>query len=132
MKCPDCGYDALFLGGWEDSKYKTTRKYRCVHGHHFVTLEVLPTAVSKREADRAENFAEAKAKRFERDQQILEDLSTMSAEELGVKYKLTGTRVRQIRDTINSTKEPNDTPHIPTHATETQSSGATRHLMGGD
>jgi hypothetical protein len=100
MKCVKCGAEAFLIRTTQETDYRVLRAYRCASKHDSNTIEVLPSGVSNRDLAAAERAAHTNAAKWQRDQSILQDLSTMPAEHLGKKWGLTGTRIRQIRDTV--------------------------------
>jgi hypothetical protein len=101
MKCVKCGADTFLIRTTQETDYRVLRTYRCASKHDSGTIEVLPSGVSKRDLASAERAAQTSAEKWQRDQSILRDLSTMPAERLGKKWNLTGARIRQIRDTVS-------------------------------
>lgn len=102
MKCTTCDEPAGMVLVREEPDQTLTRLYRCTYGHTTHTREVPAVAVGIRELQAAARAAVRRKALWWRNQEIV--ASTESAAVLRVRYGVTDARIRQIRDTVVSTK----------------------------
>lgn len=128
MKCSKCGQSTV-LDSETVHDYRTERKYKCKFKHEFTTMEVLLPAISKKDLLSSERGAAARAKTFERNQNILVGITCLKAADIGRIQGLTATRIRQIRNEVPLLIESSDAP-VPTDKRKPQHRGERVYRMG--
>lgn len=95
MKCPRCGAWSNVLDTRDGDHLTLRRRRQCGNGHRFTTLEVLPTALNRRDLAATARAAATAAARWARDLLIRKD--KRSATDVARDHQITEARVRQIR-----------------------------------
>jgi transcriptional regulator NrdR family protein len=99
VNCPLCGAHTYVLDTRSHGALLKRRR-ECGNKHKFVTLEVFPAMVGSRELAAANSRIQHAVEIWRRDERIRAD--TRSIAEIAWEYKLSDTRIRQIKSAVQA------------------------------
>jgi hypothetical protein len=100
MKCVECGFATRVLATRKVDSFTTRRRHACIDNpkHRFDTLETPAKLFSRPKHLHTSALAlEKKLRCIKRDDHIRQNPGNLSNVQLAYKYKITETRVRQIK-----------------------------------